>query len=67
MVRSHPALPGTPRGCSSDVKAFLTRKGVPFESINVAANPAVMKFLATLGARSIPVVVRGQEFTCRPI
>lgn len=52
-------------GCSScvRVKEFLTRKGVPFESINVATNPAAMKFLASLGARSIPVVVRDREFT----
>lgn len=52
-------------GCSScvRVKEFLTRKGVPFESINVAKDPAAMKFLASLGARSIPVVVRGREFT----
>ncbi|MEJ8816231.1 glutaredoxin domain-containing protein [Variovorax ureilyticus] len=52
-------------GCSScvRVKEFLTRKGVPFESINVASDPAAMKFLASLGARSIPVVVRGREFT----
>lgn len=52
-------------GCSScvRVKEFLTGKGVPFESINVATNPAAMKFLASLGIRSIPVVVRGQEYT----
>ena len=52
-------------GCSScvRVKEFLTRKGVPYESINVATQPAAMKFLASLGARSIPVVVRGREFT----
>lgn len=52
-------------GCSScvRVKEFLTRKGVPFESINVASDPSAMRFLASLGARSIPVVVRGREFT----
>lgn len=52
-------------GCSScvRVKEFLTRKGIAFESINVATDPAAMKFLASLGARSIPVVVRGREFT----
>lgn len=52
-------------GCSScvRVKEFLTRKGVPYESINVAKEPAAMKFLLSLGARSIPVVVRGREFT----
>jgi len=52
-------------GCSScvRVKEFLTGKGVPFESINVATHPAAMKFLASLGIRSIPVVVRGEEYT----
>jgi len=52
-------------GCSScvRVKEFLTGKGVPFESVNVATNPAAMKFLASLGIRSIPVVVRDQEYT----
>lgn len=52
-------------GCSScvRVKEFLTGKGVPFESVNVATNPAAMKYLASLGIRSIPVVVRDQEYT----
>lgn len=52
-------------GCSScvRVKEFLTGKGVPFESVNVATDPAAMKFLASLGIRSIPVVVRDQEYT----
>lgn len=52
-------------GCSScvRVKEFLTGKGVPYESVNVATDPAAMKFLAGLGIRSIPVVVRGQEYT----
>jgi glutaredoxin/uncharacterized damage-inducible protein DinB len=52
-------------GCSScvRVKEFLTGKGVPFESVNVATNPAAMKYLTSLGIRSIPVVVRDQEYT----
>jgi glutaredoxin/uncharacterized damage-inducible protein DinB len=52
-------------GCSScvRVKEFLTNKGVPYESVNVAKDPAAMKFLASLGIRSIPVVVRDREFT----
>jgi glutaredoxin len=52
-------------GCSScvRVKEFLTGKGVPYESVNVATNPAAMKYLASLGIRSIPVVVRDQEYT----
>jgi glutaredoxin len=51
-------------GCSScvRVKEFLTGKGVPYESVNVATDPAAMKFLASLGIRSIPVVVRDQEY-----
>jgi glutaredoxin len=52
-------------GCSScvRVKEFLTGKGVPFESVNIAKDPGAMKFLASLGVRSIPVVVRGREYT----
>ena len=52
-------------GCSScvRVKEFLTGKGVPYESVNVATNPSAMKYLASLGIRSIPVVVRDQEYT----
>lgn len=52
-------------GCSScvRVKEFLTGKGVQYESVNVAKDPAAMKFLASLGIRSIPVVVRGHEYT----
>ena len=52
-------------GCSScvRVKEFLTGKGVPYESINVATNPAAMKYLASLGIKSIPLVVRDGEFT----
>lgn len=52
-------------GCSScvRVKEFLTGKGVPYESVNVAKDPAAMKFLASLGIRSIPVVVRDREYT----
>lgn len=52
-------------GCSScvRVKEFLTDKGVPYESVNVAKDPAAMKFLASLGIRSIPVVVRDREYT----
>jgi glutaredoxin len=52
-------------GCSScvRVKEFLTSKGVPYESVNVAKDPAAMKFLASMGIRSIPVVVRDREYT----
>src|SRR4030095_14596443 len=55
-------------GCSScvRVKEFLTGKGVAYTSVNVATDPAAMKFLASLGIRSIPVVVRDrdEEYTC---
>jgi glutaredoxin/uncharacterized damage-inducible protein DinB len=52
-------------GCSSCVKLkeFLTRKGVAFRPVNVAVDPAAMDFLASIGARSVPVVVRGEDFT----
>lgn len=51
-------------GCSScvKVKEFLTRKGVAFASINVAVDPSGMEFLASLGVRTVPVVVRGRDF-----
>ena len=51
-------------GCSScvKVKEFLTRKGVAFESINVAADPSEMEFLASLGVWTVPVVVRRRDF-----
>ncbi len=52
-------------GCSScvRVKEFLNGKGVPYKSVNVATDHTAMEFLASIGARSIPVVVSGQEFT----
>ncbi len=48
-------------GCTSCLrtKEFLTRRGIEFESVNVAAQPAAMQELTALGARSIPVVSRG--------
>jgi glutaredoxin len=51
-------------GCSScvKVKEFLTEKGVDFNSVNVAADPAAMKFLLSLGVRTVPVVVSGQDY-----
>lgn len=52
-------------GCSScvKVKEFLTGLGVPFESVNVMADPQGMKDLATLGLRSVPVVTQGKRYT----
>jgi glutaredoxin len=51
-------------GCSScvRVKEFLADKDVTYTSVNVAADAGAMKFLATLGVRTIPVVVRGTDY-----
>lgn len=51
-------------GCTSCLrtKEFLTRHGVDYESINVHGNPEAMAALRRLGARSVPVVARGERF-----
>lgn len=51
-------------GCTSCLrtKEFLTKNGVDYESINVHGNPAGMNELSKLGARSVPVVARGDQF-----
>lgn len=51
-------------GCTSCLKTkeFLARNGVEFESINVHGNAAAMEELRRLGARSVPVVARGERF-----
>lgn len=51
-------------GCTSCLrtKEFLTKNGVDYESINVHGNPAGMEELRKLGARSVPVVARGDKF-----
>lgn len=51
-------------GCSScvKVKEFLSQQGVPFEAIDVAAQPEAMHELLTLGVKSVPVVTRGEQF-----
>jgi glutaredoxin len=51
-------------GCTSCLrtKEFLTRQGVPYESINVHGDEAAMEELRRLGARSVPVVARGGDF-----
>jgi glutaredoxin len=51
-------------GCSSCLKAkeFLARRGIPYTSINVHAQPDGLAELRALGARSVPVVARGDEF-----
>ena len=51
-------------GCTSCLKTkeFLAENGVEFESINVHGNPAGMQELRKLGARSVPIVARGDKF-----
>ncbi len=51
-------------GCTSCLrtKEFLAKNGVDFESINVHGNAAGMEQLRKLGARSVPVVARGEQF-----
>jgi glutaredoxin len=52
-------------GCTSCLKAkeFLARHGIAYESIDVRATPAAADALIALGARSIPVVARGDAWT----
>jgi glutaredoxin/uncharacterized damage-inducible protein DinB len=51
-------------GCTSCLrtKEFLTRHDVDYESINVHGNEAAMAELRKLGARSVPIVARGEKF-----
>ncbi len=51
-------------GCTSCLrtKEFLSGHGVDYESINVHGNPAGMEALRRLGARSVPIVARGDRF-----
>lgn len=51
-------------GCTSclKVKEFLAAHGIAFESINVRATPCAMAELERLGARSVPVIARGDRF-----
>jgi len=51
-------------GCTSclRMKEFLTRHGVPFESINVLADAQAFAALAELGVRSVPIVQRGMDW-----
>ena len=51
-------------GCTSCLrtKELLRSHGVEFESINVRETPRALETLAALGARSVPVVVRGRDF-----
>ncbi|MEO5691797.1 MAG: glutaredoxin domain-containing protein [Usitatibacter sp.] len=51
-------------GCTSCLrtKEFLTRQGVDYISINAASDPGAKEAMAALGARSVPVVARGDKF-----
>ncbi|HTZ37049.1 MAG TPA: DinB family protein [Stellaceae bacterium] len=44
------------------LKEFLSVRGIEFESINILEDPAGRAELARLGARSIPILSRGDEF-----
>ena len=50
--------------CTSCLRAkeFLARHAIPFESVNVRAMPGAMDALYALGARSVPVVARGDRY-----
>ena len=51
-------------GCTSclKVKEFLTRNQIAFESVNVRTESDAAAKLTTLGARSIPVIARGEQW-----
>src|ERR1700749_3362272 len=51
-------------GCTSclRLKEFLSVRGIEFESINILTDSAGRAELQRLGARSIPVLSRGDEF-----
>jgi glutaredoxin len=51
-------------GCTSCLRAkeFLQENGIPYESVNVRKDTRAMEELARLGAMSIPVVTRGDDF-----
>src|SRR5688500_11374629 len=52
-------------GCSScaKVKDYLTSRAIEFISVNVAEDREAMATLAKLSIRSVPVVMRGTEFS----
>lgn len=51
-------------GCTSCLAAreFLRSHGIAFESVNVRDDPLALERLAALGARSVPVIARGNRF-----
>jgi glutaredoxin len=52
-------------GCTSclRMKEFLTRHGVSFRSINILENPSAISDLAKIGVRSVPVAIRGNDWS----
>jgi len=50
-------------GCTSCLrtKEFLSRHGVPYDSINVRVTPGAMQELAAFGLRSVPAVSDGER------
>jgi glutaredoxin len=50
-------------GCSScvKVKELLTEMGVEFTSVNILESPEGLQELMARGARSVPVLIRGEE------
>lgn len=44
-------------------KQYLTKKGVPFESLNILDYPDVADKLESKGVMSLPVVMLGDKFT----
>jgi len=60
---AHPVRVFWQPGCTSCLKTkeFLEKNGVPFESINVMADPAGLAALRALGMRGVPVVAVGDE------
>lgn len=52
-------------GCTSCLrtKEFLTRQGIDYDSVNAQNNPQAMAEMQRLGARSLPVVSLGTQYT----
>lgn len=42
-------------------KEFLSKRGIPFDALDVENDPAAAEALRALGFRSVPVVVRGEH------
>ncbi|MDE2133826.1 MAG: hypothetical protein KGJ49_04435 [Alphaproteobacteria bacterium] len=52
------------RHCSSceKVKEFLKLRGIDFELVNILENPGALVVFSMLDIRSVPVVMRGENF-----